>query len=93
MDEALRKEIFLKYNQAIKLEKQKEKDDDLLSRIPLESEKLIEEYKVKYENMLNNKDEEIIKLQKQLEEIQNKNETLKTKFSNIPPYIKRIYKI
>ena len=43
--------------------------------------------------MLNNKDEEIIKLQKQLEEIQNKNETLKTKFSNIPPYIKRIYKI
>ena len=93
MDEALRKEIFLKYNQAIKLEKQKEKDDVLLSRIPLESEKLIEEYKVKYENMLNNKDEEIIKLQKQLEEIQSKNETLKTKFSNIPPYIKRIYKI
>lgn len=93
MDEALRKEIFLKYNQAIKLEKQKEKDDDLLIRVPLESEKLIEEYKVKYENMLDNKDEEIIKLQKQLEEIQNKNEVLKTKLSNIPSYIKRIYKI
>lgn len=93
MDETLRQEIFLKYNKAIKLEKQKEKDDDLLSRIPLESENLIKEYKVKYENMLKSKDEEIIKLQKQLEEIQNKNESLKTKFSNIPAYIKRIYRI
>lgn len=93
MDEALRQEVFLKYNQAIELEKQKQKDDDLLSRIPLESESLIKEYEEKYENMLKSKDEEIVKLQKQLEEIQNKKEILKTKFSNIPSYIKKFYKI
>ena len=93
MDEALRQEVFLKYNQAIELEKQKQKDDDLLSRIPLESESLIKEYEEKYENMLKSKDEEIVKLQKQLEEVQNKKEVLKTKFSNIPSYIKKFYKI
>ena len=84
MDEALEHEIVLKYNQARKLEEQKQKDDDLLSRIPLESESLIKEYEKKYETMLKNKDEEIVKLQKQLEEIQIKKETLKKKLSNIP---------
>lgn len=93
MDEALKQEVYLKYNQAIKLEKQTQEDDDSLSRIPAESEKLIKEYEVKYENRLKSKDNEIIKLQKQLEEIQNKKEALKIKYSNIPSYIKKIYKI
>lgn len=93
MDEVLKQEIIVKYNEAIKLEKLKEKDDSLLNRIPLESEHLIKEYKTKYEILLKSKDEEIEKLNKQLQEAQEKKESLKTKLSNIPVYIKKFYKI
>ena len=63
MEDVLRKDISLKYNQALKLQTQNEKDEELLKKIPIESENLLNEYKEKHLHLIKRKDTEIKSLE------------------------------
>lgn len=93
MDDVLKQEVYLKYTKAKKLEAQKNKDDELLKRIPYESEKLIKEYNEKYEKLLIKKQNEILELQAKIEKIKQENANIKQRFLNIPKYIRKFYKV
>ena len=93
MDTVLKQEIILKYNKAVKLENQKKKDDELLKMIPYESEKIIDEYQKKYNEFLQNKDNEIHELQKQIEELKEKRDSQNEILMKIPQYIRKFYRV
>ena len=93
MENVLKEDITIKYNQALKLQDQNEKDEELLKRIPQESENLFSEYKAKYKKILMRKASEIKKLEKQIQEYEQKVQQNKQKLDNLPNYIKKLYRI
>ena len=93
METILKEDITVKYNKALKLQTQNEKDEELLKRIPNESEKLLNEYKEKHKQLLKRKESEIKNLELQLQEYEQKLQQNKQKIDNLPNYIKKLYRI
>ena len=93
MEDVLRKDISLKYNQALKLQTQNEKDEELLKKIPIESENLLNEYKEKHLHLIKRKDTEIKSLEEQIQESEQRIKQNKQKLESLPNYIKKLYRI
>lgn len=93
MENILKEDISLKYNQALKLQNQNEKDEELLKRIPIESENLLKEYKEKHQRLMKRKDTEIKSLEEQIQEYEQRIKQNKQKLENLPNYIKKLYRI
>ena len=93
MEDVLRKDISLKYNQALKLQTQNEKDEELLKKIPIESENLLNEYKEKHLHLIKRKDTEIKSLEEQIQEYEQRIKQNKQKLESLPNYIKKLYRI
>ena len=93
MEDVLRKDISLKYNQALKLQTQNEKDEELLKKIPIESENLLNEYKEKHLHSIKRKDTEIKSLEEQIQEYEQRIKQNKQKLESLPNYIKKLYRI
>ena len=93
MENILKEDISLKYNQALKLQNQNEKDEELLKRIPIESENLLKEYKEKHLHLIKRKDTEIKSLEEQIQEYEQRIKQNKQKLENLPNYIKKLYRI
>lgn len=93
MENILKEDISLKYNQALKLQNQNEKDEELLKRIPIESENLLKEFKEKHIHLIKRKDAEIKSLEEQIQEYEQRIKQNKQKLENLPNYIKKLYRI
>lgn len=93
MENILKEDISLKYNQALKLQNQNEKDEELLKRIPIESENLLKEFKEKHLHLIKRKDAEIKSLEEQIQEYEQRIKQNKQKLENLPNYIKKLYRI
>ena len=93
VENILKEDMSLKYNQALKLQSQNEKDEEILKRIPIESENLLKEYKEKHLHLIKRKDTEINSLEEQIQEYEQKIKQSEQIISKLPKYIKKIYKI